>query len=140
MISESVRGEGALLYDKNMNRFVDELQPRDVVAQAILKQMEKDGTDHVWEDLRTIPKKNWKSIFQISWHIVVRLATTHSQNVFLSCQRSIISWVELRLITTAKQPWMLCMRLVKQLVMVCMGKTVWQVIRCLKVSFCETCG
>ena len=60
---------------------------------------------------------------------------THSQNVFLSCQRSIISWVELRLITTAKQPWMLCMRLVKQLVMVCMGKTVWQVIRCLKVSF-----
>lgn len=32
LISESVRGEGALLYDKNMNRFVDELQPRDVVA------------------------------------------------------------------------------------------------------------
>lgn len=43
LISESVRGEGALLYDKNMNRFVDELQPRDVVAQAILKQMEKMG-------------------------------------------------------------------------------------------------
>ncbi len=63
LISESVRGEGALLYDKNMNRFVDELQPRDVVAQAILKQMEKDGTDHVWEDLRTIPKKELEEHF-----------------------------------------------------------------------------
>lgn len=63
LISESVRGEGALLYDKNMNRFVDELHPRDVVAQAILKQMEKDGTDHVWEDLRTIPKKELEEHF-----------------------------------------------------------------------------
>ena len=63
LISESVRGEGALLYDKNMNRFVDELQPRDVVAQAILKQMEKGGTDHVWEDLRTIPKKELEEHF-----------------------------------------------------------------------------
>lgn len=63
LISESVRGEGALLYDKNMNRFVDELQPRDMVAQAILKQMEKDGTDHVWEDLRTIPKKELEEHF-----------------------------------------------------------------------------
>lgn len=63
LISESVRGEGALLYDKNMNCFVDELQPRDVVAQAILKQMEKDGTDHVWEDLRTIPKKELEEHF-----------------------------------------------------------------------------
>lgn len=63
LISESVRGEGALLYDKNMNRFVDELQPRDVVAQAILKQMEKDGTDHVWEDLRTISKKELEEHF-----------------------------------------------------------------------------
>lgn len=63
LISESVRGEGALLYDKNMNRFVDELLPRDVVAQAILKQIEKDGTDHVWEDLRTIPKKELEEHF-----------------------------------------------------------------------------
>lgn len=55
LISESVRGEGARLYDKNMNRFVDELLPRDLLTQEIYKQMEKDGTDFVWEDLRTIP-------------------------------------------------------------------------------------
>ena len=41
LISESVRGEGALLLNKDMERFVDELQPRDVVTKAILKQMEK---------------------------------------------------------------------------------------------------
>lgn len=63
LISESVRGEGALLYNKDMERFVDELQPRDIVTQAILRQMEKDGTDHVWEDLRPIPRKELLSHF-----------------------------------------------------------------------------
>ena len=50
MISESVRGEGAILLDKNGNRFVNELLPRDVVAEAIFKQMEKDQTDYVYEE------------------------------------------------------------------------------------------
>ena len=48
LISESVRGEGAHLYNKEGERFVDELLPRDVVSNAIFKQMEKDGLDHVW--------------------------------------------------------------------------------------------
>ena len=47
LISESVRGEGAVLLDKNGERFTDELQPRDVVSAAIYEQMKKDGTDHV---------------------------------------------------------------------------------------------
>lgn len=57
LISESVRGEGALLYDKNGNRFVDELLPRDVVTKAIQEQMKKDGTYHVWLSLEKIPKE-----------------------------------------------------------------------------------
>jgi len=57
LISESVRGEGAVLRDKNGNRFVNELLPRDLLTQEIRKQMEKDGTEFVWEDLRTIPEK-----------------------------------------------------------------------------------
>lgn len=57
LISESVRGEGALLYDKNGNRFVDELLPRDVVTKAIQEQMKKNGTDHVWLSLEKIPKE-----------------------------------------------------------------------------------
>lgn len=47
LISESVRGEGAVLYNKDGERFVNELLPRDVVTKAIREQMEKDGTDHV---------------------------------------------------------------------------------------------
>lgn len=54
LISESVRGEGALLYDKNGQRFTNELQPRDILSGIINKQMEKDGTEFVYEDMRPI--------------------------------------------------------------------------------------
>lgn len=68
LISESVRGEGAQLYDKNGNRFVNELLPRDVVSKAITDQMEKDGTDHVWLSFLTIRdldiKKRFPNIYE----------------------------------------------------------------------------
>ena len=63
LISESVRGEGAVLLDKNMNRFTDELQPRDIVSNAIYKQMEKDGTPYVWLSMKPIPPETIKSHF-----------------------------------------------------------------------------
>lgn len=56
LISESVRGEGAILLDKNGNRFVDELLPRDLLTAAIREQMEKDHTDYVW--LSMLPIQN----------------------------------------------------------------------------------
>lgn len=58
LISESVRGEGAVLYNKNMERFVNELLPRDVVTNAIHEQMEKDGTDFVWLSMENIPDED----------------------------------------------------------------------------------
>ncbi|SDI50048.1 L-aspartate oxidase [Pseudobutyrivibrio sp. 49] len=57
LISESVRGEGAVLRNKAGERFTDELQPRDVVSKAIFAQMEKDGTEHVWLDFSPIPRE-----------------------------------------------------------------------------------
>lgn len=63
LISESVRGEGAKLYDKNMQRFTNELLPRDLLSKEILKQMKRDGTKFVWEDLRTIPREEVESHF-----------------------------------------------------------------------------
>ncbi|MDD5922272.1 MAG: FAD-binding protein, partial [Eubacteriales bacterium] len=63
LISESVRGEGAKLYDKNMHRFTNELLPRDLLTEEIRKQMKKDGTDFVWEDLRPIPRKELNQHF-----------------------------------------------------------------------------
>lgn len=63
LISESVRGEGAVLRDKNGERFVNELLPRDLLTKAILEQMKKDGTEFVWEDLRPIPEEELKRHF-----------------------------------------------------------------------------
>ena len=68
LISESVRGEGAVLLDKNGNRFVNELLPRDVVTKAIQKQMEKDGTDHVWLSMKNIDRDTILKHFPNIYH------------------------------------------------------------------------
>ncbi|HCP14734.1 MAG TPA: L-aspartate oxidase [Peptococcaceae bacterium] len=47
LISESVRGEGAILIDKNGNRFTDELQTRDILTKKIYEQMKKDQMPYV---------------------------------------------------------------------------------------------
>lgn len=56
LISESVRGEGAVLFNSSMQRFVDELLPRDVVTEAIYREMKKDGKPYVWLSMKPIPK------------------------------------------------------------------------------------
>ena len=48
LISESCRGEGAVLLNRDCRRFTDELQPRDVVAAAIREQMREDDMAHEW--------------------------------------------------------------------------------------------
>lgn len=63
LISESVRGEGAVLYNKNKERFVNELLPRDVVSKAIHEEMKKDGTEYVWLSMEHIPKETILSHF-----------------------------------------------------------------------------
>lgn len=81
LISESVRGEGAVLRDKNMNRFTNELLPRDVLTKEILKQMKKDHTKFVYEDLRTIPHDELVSHFP---HIIEH-CTEHGYDVTKEC-------------------------------------------------------
>ena len=56
LISESVRGEGAVLLNSKKERFVNELLPRDVVTKAIREEMEKEGTDHVWLSMEKLGK------------------------------------------------------------------------------------
>ena len=57
LISEALRGEGAVLLDAAGDRFMTrihadaELAPRSVVAQAIVETMRRDGTDHVMLDI-----------------------------------------------------------------------------------------
>lgn len=64
LISESVRGEGAILLNKKGERFVDELLPRDVVAKAIYAEMKREGTNHVWLSLERIDKEEIKTHFK----------------------------------------------------------------------------
>ena len=63
LISESARGDGAVLLNGKHERFVDELLPRDKVTQAILKEMEKEGSEHVWLDFAAVPKATILSHF-----------------------------------------------------------------------------
>lgn len=62
LISEAVRGEGAHLLDASGARFMPdvhplaELAPRDVVSQAIVRQISKQGGRHVWLDCRHIER------------------------------------------------------------------------------------
>lgn len=60
LISEAVRGEGALLLDASGHRFMPEehplaeLAPRDVVSRAIHRTLARQGASHVWLDARGI--------------------------------------------------------------------------------------
>jgi L-aspartate oxidase len=60
LLSEAVRGEGAVLRDRHGYAFMaDEhpladLAPRDVVARAITRRLQEQGTDHLWLDATSI--------------------------------------------------------------------------------------
>ncbi len=63
LISESARGEGAILLNSKKERFTDELQPRDVVTKAIFEEMEKEGSQYVWLSFEKVPTDTIKEHF-----------------------------------------------------------------------------
>lgn len=54
LISESARGEGALLLNHKEERFTDEMKPRDIVAKAILREMEKEKVDFEYLSMKPL--------------------------------------------------------------------------------------
>lgn len=54
LISESARGEGALLLNHKEERFTDEMRPRDIVAKAILREMEKEKVDFEYLSMKPL--------------------------------------------------------------------------------------
>ena len=63
LISESARGEGAILLNHKGERFVNELLPRDVVTKAIHEEMEKEGVDHEFISFENVPEEIIKGHF-----------------------------------------------------------------------------
>ena len=69
LISEAVRGEGAILLNKNGKRFMDkyhtkaELAPRDIVSRAIFEEMKNTQSDHVHLNLSGIEPEKVKKRF-----------------------------------------------------------------------------
>jgi L-aspartate oxidase len=65
LITEAVRGEGALLLDASGRRFTDELAARDAVTAAILDRMAADGAESVQLDLRQIEPARFPNVFAL---------------------------------------------------------------------------
>ena len=69
LISEAVRGEGAVLVDSTGRPFMagehelGDLAPRSVVAKAILRRMHSTGVAHVWLDARALGAATWEARF-----------------------------------------------------------------------------
>jgi L-aspartate oxidase len=55
LLSEALRGHGALLRDARGERFVDELAPRDVVSRAMAERMRAQGVESLWLDATDLP-------------------------------------------------------------------------------------
>jgi L-aspartate oxidase len=69
LITEALRGEGASLVDNNGQAFMKEyhdaaeLAPRDIVSRAILSQMLKTNSTHVYLDVRHLDKAHFAKRF-----------------------------------------------------------------------------
>lgn len=69
LITEAVRGEGAVLIDKSGHRFMPDyderadLAPRDIVSRSILTQMVKTAHSHVYLDIRPMGLEKFRVRF-----------------------------------------------------------------------------
>ncbi|MSW96139.1 MAG: FAD-dependent oxidoreductase [Actinobacteria bacterium] len=64
LITEAIRGEGAVLLDPAGERFVEELAPRDEVATAIWNVLERTGAQAVQLDMRAVDPARFPNVVE----------------------------------------------------------------------------
>ncbi len=78
LITEALRGEGAILRNSGKKRFMPnyhplaELAPRDKVSRAIIAEIKKSGTDHVYLDATHINPSVLKERFPATYNSCLR--------------------------------------------------------------------
>ena len=133
LISESVRGEGAVLLNAKGERFVNELLPRDVVTKAIFEEMKKKAASTSGSPLPLSPRTRSKPISRTSISTVLRRATTSPKSPSPSYRHSITLWAASTWMPTARRPWTACTRWAKRRATAYTAAIGWRAIRCSKV-------
>ena len=85
LISEAVRGEGAILRNADRQPFMKDhharadLAPRDIVARAIDREMKQSGAQHLWLDITGHPEEvlqgRFPNIFEVCARKGINMAT-----------------------------------------------------------------
>ena len=126
LLSEALRGDGAILRNAAGERFQDELASRDVVSRAIVREMARTGAPHMFLDMT---------------HFAPGTMETHFPRIFETC---LLYNLDLREkpapvhpaahYSTAEQPSAGCSPRGRWRAPACTERIAWRVIHCWKGS------
>ena len=135
LISESARGEGAVLLNGRGERFVDELLPRDVVTKAIHAEMEREGSGMYGSHSSRWVKLRFGTISRIFTEGVWKKATTSQKNRYRLSRPSTILWGGFMWTVIQEPRWTTFTQWGRPAVTVSMERTAWPATVCWRVLY-----
>jgi L-aspartate oxidase len=91
LISETLRGEGAILRNHKLEAFMEhyhpmkDLAPRDVVSRAMFLEMQKSGMPYLYLDSTMIPQSVLQAKFPTIWKHCIELQLNISKEMIPVC-------------------------------------------------------
>jgi L-aspartate oxidase len=137
LISEALRGEGAVLKNAHGTAFMQgvhplsDLAPRDIVARQIARQMKTTGEPWVYLDITHKPARCWSGAFPRYSPNACAAAATFPSAPCPSCRCSTISWAASKRTPTPKRTTPAFLRAVKARARACTVQTALRATRCL---------